>query len=70
MFRVSEELGENGPGTQNSLCGYQIRFESKRSDSTRLTYCTTGVLLRKLQQDPKLSDVSCVVVDEVCYMLI
>ena len=27
--RVSEELGERGPGTERSLCGYQIRFEAK-----------------------------------------
>ena len=63
--RVSEELGERGPGTDRSLCGYQIRFEARRCATTRLTYCTTGVLLRRLQQDPNLSDVSCVIVDEV-----
>ncbi|KAI0233182.1 ATP-dependent RNA helicase DHX29 [Lamellibrachia satsuma] len=28
-------------------------------------YCTTGVLLRKLQQDPLLKDVTHVIVDEV-----
>ncbi|KAK1174599.1 ATP-dependent RNA helicase DHX29 isoform X1 [Acipenser oxyrinchus oxyrinchus] len=64
--RVSEELGcEEGPGTRNSLCGYQIRMETKAGDSTRLLYCTTGVLLRKLQQDGLLDRVSHVIVDEV-----
>jgi HrpA-like RNA helicase len=29
--------------------GYQIRLEAKRSDATRLLFCTTGVLLRRLQ---------------------
>lgn len=64
--RVCEELGcEGGPGGRNSLCGYQIRMESRASESTRLLYCTTGVLLRKLQEDGLLADVSHVIVDEV-----
>ncbi|XP_044519894.1 ATP-dependent RNA helicase DHX29 isoform X1 [Gracilinanus agilis] len=64
--RVCEELGcENGPGGKNSLCGYQIRMESRASDATRLLYCTTGVLLRKLQEDGLLTNVSHVIVDEV-----
>uniref|UniRef100_A0A8C5LKH5 ATP-dependent RNA helicase DHX29 n=1 Tax=Jaculus jaculus TaxID=51337 RepID=A0A8C5LKH5_JACJA len=64
--RVCEELGcEGGPGGRNSLCGYQIRMESRASESTRLLYCTTGVLLRKLQEDGLLTNVSHVIVDEV-----
>uniref|UniRef100_A0A673WH73 RNA helicase n=1 Tax=Salmo trutta TaxID=8032 RepID=A0A673WH73_SALTR len=50
---------------QSSLCGYQIRMENKSSDSTRLLYCTTGVLLRKLQQDHMLSSLTHIIVDEV-----
>ncbi|KAH0627943.1 hypothetical protein JD844_008535 [Phrynosoma platyrhinos] len=49
----------------NSLCGYQIRMESRTGEATRLLYCTTGVLLRKLQEDVLLSNVSHVIVDEV-----
>ncbi|XP_013409135.1 ATP-dependent RNA helicase dhx29 [Lingula anatina] len=63
--RVSEELGEGAPGSKTSLCGYQIRFESRICDTTRLVYCTTGVLLRKMQQDATLQDVTHIVVDEV-----
>uniref|UniRef100_A0A8C0GUC2 RNA helicase n=1 Tax=Chelonoidis abingdonii TaxID=106734 RepID=A0A8C0GUC2_CHEAB len=50
---------------QNSLCGYQIRMESRTGEATRLLYCTTGVLLRKLQDDSLLSNISHVIVDEV-----
>uniref|UniRef100_A0A8D0GSE1 RNA helicase n=1 Tax=Sphenodon punctatus TaxID=8508 RepID=A0A8D0GSE1_SPHPU len=50
---------------QDSLCGYQIRMESRTGEATRLLYCTTGVLLRKLQDDCLLSNVSHVIVDEV-----
>lgn len=45
--------------------GYQIRLESKRSAATKLLFCTTGVLLRKLHGDPDLSGVSHIIVDEV-----
>ncbi|KAJ8399999.1 hypothetical protein AAFF_G00400380 [Aldrovandia affinis] len=64
--RVSQELGcEDGPGAKTSLCGYQIRMENRSGDSTRLLYCTTGVLLRKLQQDGLLSSLTHIIVDEV-----
>uniref|UniRef100_A0A8C9U5U1 RNA helicase n=1 Tax=Scleropages formosus TaxID=113540 RepID=A0A8C9U5U1_SCLFO len=64
--RVSQELGcEDGPGAKTSLCGYQMRMETRSGASTRLLYCTTGVLLRKLQQDRLLSSLTHVIVDEV-----
>ena len=44
--RVAAERGETVGGS----VGYSIRFESKRSRDTRLMFCTTGVLLRQLQQ--------------------
>ena len=45
--------------------GYQIRLEAKRSDDTRLLFCTTGVLLRRLANDAELSGVSHIIVDEI-----
>ncbi|XP_041825881.1 ATP-dependent RNA helicase DHX29 isoform X2 [Melanotaenia boesemani] len=64
--RVSEELGcEDGPGSKSSLCGYQIRMENQSGDWTRLLYCTTGVLIRKLQHDKHLSSLTHIIVDEV-----
>uniref|UniRef100_A0A673N863 ATP-dependent RNA helicase DHX29 n=1 Tax=Sinocyclocheilus rhinocerous TaxID=307959 RepID=A0A673N863_9TELE len=50
---------------KTSLCGYQIRMENRSGDATRLLYCTTGVLLRKLQQDRLLSSLTHIIVDEV-----
>jgi ATP-dependent RNA helicase DHX29 len=61
--RVSMEMGDQTVGS--GFCGYSIRGESKRSKNTTLFYVTTGILLRRLQQDPLLSSVSCVIVDEV-----
>ena len=42
--RIASERGEN----LGETIGYQIRLESKRSAQTRLLFCTTGVLLRRL----------------------
>ncbi|XP_060916753.1 ATP-dependent RNA helicase DHX29 [Labrus mixtus] len=64
--RVSQELGcEDGPGSKSSPCGYQIRMENQSGEWTRLLYCTTGVLLRKLQHDRHLSSLTHIIVDEV-----
>ena len=45
--------------------GYAIRGETKTCDDTRLLFCTTGVLLRRLERDPTLAGVPHVLVDEV-----
>lgn len=50
---------------QSSPCGYQIRMENQSGEWTRLLYCTTGVLLRKLQHDKHLSSLTHIIVDEV-----
>ena len=50
----------------DDLASQQARLaESKRSHATRLLFCTTGVLLRRLHADRDLSGVSHVIVDEV-----
>jgi len=65
--RVSSELGEGKDdlGTARSLIGYAIRLESKTSSSTRITFATTGVLLRMLQDSADLDHLDCLVLDEV-----
>ncbi|RMD42899.1 hypothetical protein DV735_g2207, partial [Chaetothyriales sp. CBS 134920] len=65
--RVSAELGEdsNDLGTPRSLVGYAIKLESKTSPSTRLTFATTGVLLRMLESSPDLNQLDYLILDEV-----
>ncbi|WZZ86810.1 hypothetical protein YC2023_115389 [Brassica napus] len=63
--RVADERCESSPGSDDSLVGYQVRLESARSDKTRLLFCTTGILLRKLAGDKTLNDVTHIIVDEV-----
>ncbi|RHZ54344.1 hypothetical protein Glove_428g91 [Diversispora epigaea] len=65
--RVSLEMGD-APGTTGStksLVGYQIRLESRISRSNVMTFCTNGILLRRLEGDGLLNGVSHVIVDEV-----
>ena len=64
--RVSVERCERGGvGGSGSLVGHHVRLDAKITNQTRLTFCTTGILLRRLQGDRMLSDVTHVVIDEV-----
>ena len=62
--RVAQERGEQA-GARGAMVGYQVRLESKRTESTKLLFCTTGIALRMMLSDPPLQGVSHVVVDEV-----
>ncbi len=44
--------------------GYEVRFDRRATNSTRLVVMTDGVLLRKLRDDPFLDGVAAVVFDE------
>lgn len=44
--------------------GYAVRFERKASAKTQALIVTEGILLRRLQQDPLLEGISCVILDE------
>eukprot|EP00434_Breviolum_minutum_P021929 symbB.v1.2.019357.t1/scaffold1564.1/size111405/8 len=66
--RVSQEMGDplEGPGSRDSLVGYQIRLEKKVASSTRLLFCTVGVLLKQMQQGlGALSKVTHIFIDEI-----
>jgi ATP-dependent RNA helicase TDRD9 len=59
--RVSEE--RNWP--LGTLVGYQIGLNNKTSHDTRLTFCTTGVLLQKFINRKNMNDYTHVILDEV-----
>ena len=44
--------------------GYQVRFENVSNSKTRILFVTEGVMLRHLLDDPKLSKIGCLVIDE------
>ena len=69
--RVADERHENIDG-RHSTVGYAVRGESRRTPECRLLFCTTGVLLRRMQQEDLLLEgvrngtrVTHVIVDEV-----
>lgn len=57
---VAKEHGE----PVGETIGYAVRFDDRRSPRTRVVYATEGVLARRLQSDPDLSDVDVVILDE------
>jgi ATP-dependent RNA helicase DHX57 len=44
--------------------GYVIRGESRQTNKTKILFCTTGVLLRRLGNGDDLSSVTHVIIDE------
>ncbi|MGE3172942.1 MAG: ATP-dependent helicase HrpB [Planctomycetota bacterium] len=58
--RVADELGVEVGG----LVGYQVRGDRRIGRSTRLSFVTEGVLVRRLVQDPFLDGTAVVVLDE------
>ncbi|KAM9298490.1 putative ATP-dependent RNA helicase DHX57 isoform 2-T3 [Morus bassanus] len=62
---VAERVAKERTERIGLTVGYQIRLESVKSSATRLLYCTTGVLLRRLEGDLTLQGITHVIVDEV-----
>ncbi len=58
--RLAAGLGEPVGGR----VGYSVRLESRTSAATRLEVVTAGLFLRRLQSDPALDGVACVIFDE------
>lgn len=58
--RVSEELGCELGG----LVGYQVRFDDKSGEDTRIKFMTDGILLAEIQHDPDLRRYHTLVLDE------
>ncbi|KAF6167381.1 hypothetical protein GIB67_020687 [Kingdonia uniflora] len=59
--RVAAERGEN----LGESVGYKVRLEGIKGRETRLLFCTTGILLRRLLVDRNLKGVTHVFVDEI-----
>ncbi|MGQ0698033.1 MAG: ATP-dependent helicase HrpB [Panacagrimonas sp.] len=55
-FLLGEKVGET--------VGYQVRFERRVSNATRIEVVTEGLLTRRLQSDPELPGVGLVIFDE------
>lgn len=60
--RVAVERGEGLPG--EGSVGYAVRGEVRCNKNTRLLFCTTGVLLRHMQSEAPLENITHIVIDE------
>jgi ATP-dependent helicase HrpB len=58
--RMADTLGE----AVGETVGYTVRLERKVSARTRIEVVTEGILTRRLQSDPELSDVGLLIFDE------
>jgi ATP-dependent helicase HrpB len=58
--RMADLLGEDVGAT----VGYRIRLDACVSQQTRIEVVTEGILTRRLQNDPELNGVGCVIFDE------
>lgn len=59
--RIASERGAKIGGE----VGYQVRFDDRTSAATRIAFLTEGILTRRLQSDPTLDGIGCVVLDEI-----
>ena len=62
---VAERVADEMDSPVGKQVGYHIKMEAKRTKQTKLLFCTTGIVLRRLQDDPNLVGVTHVIVDEV-----
>ncbi|PSN47186.1 putative ATP-dependent RNA helicase spindle-E [Blattella germanica] len=62
---VAKRVSVERNWTLGTLVGYQVGLNNKTSNDTRLTFCTTGVLLQKLINKKHMNDYTHVIIDEV-----
>ena len=62
---VTKRISEERSWPVGTLVGYQVGLNSATSSDTRLTFCTTGVLLQKLINKKNMNDYTHVILDEV-----
>ncbi|KPA79954.1 putative DEAH-box RNA helicase [Leptomonas pyrrhocoris] len=58
--RVAQEVG----CPCGSVVGYKVRFDDKTGPLTRILYVTDGMMLKEFMNDPDLSTVGAIMVDE------
>ena len=61
---VARRLSQLAGSEPGQLVGYRTRLETRVSAATRIEVVTEGILARRLQSDPALEDVGCVIFDE------
>ncbi|CAL1536289.1 unnamed protein product [Lymnaea stagnalis] len=62
---VAERVASERVEPLGKSVGYQIRLEGMSSIFTRLLFCTTGIILRRLEGDWNIEGVTHIIIDEV-----
>ncbi|KAF5288763.1 hypothetical protein FQA39_LY15254 [Lamprigera yunnana] len=63
---IAERVAEERTEDLGAAVGYQIRLEKVLPrDRGSIVFCTTGVVLRQMEGDPYLSNISHVILDEI-----
>ncbi|KAF7992726.1 hypothetical protein HCN44_005070 [Aphidius gifuensis] len=62
---IAKRVCEERNWKLGSLVGYKVGLSSQLSEDTRLTYCTTGVLLCRLIREKSLNSFTHIIIDEV-----
>lgn len=61
---MAQFVAQNEGWTLGKEVGYQVRFESRFSEKTKLLFITEALLLKKWLKDPTLSDIGTIILDE------
>jgi ATP-dependent helicase HrpB len=61
---AAKRLAQHYGDQLGQTVGYRMRGESKVSNETRIEVVTEGVLIKMIQNDPELNNVSCIIFDE------
>ncbi|RKP14046.1 P-loop containing nucleoside triphosphate hydrolase protein, partial [Piptocephalis cylindrospora] len=62
---VAERVAAERVERVGDQVGYAVRGQNRQSRGTQILFCTTGILLRRLQSDPMLQGVTHIIIDEV-----
>lgn len=62
---VAERVAAERVERVGAQVGYAVRGLNRQSQETQILFCTTGILLRRLQSDPMLQGVTHIIIDEV-----
>lgn len=61
---AADRIAQENAWVLGQEVGYQVRFDNRSKDSTRIVFLTEKLLTKKILQDPELKNVSVVVFDE------
>lgn len=62
---LSEQVSKERGYQNNTLVGYQIALDRKVNEDTRVTFCTTGILLEKLIGSKRMDMYTHIILDEI-----